>query len=161
MSFADWLRVFRSVHGEARKGTLSGDALREYREARNELARALLAAQRVALEPGVQPRRTLRAARALQADVAFFDGTLRTATRSISSGGFSAVLAKAPKVGDEVKVTLRLPGGAPLQCDARVVEAKAQAGSALVSFRWVGIQDEDAERLEDVVFDAVLEQLQG
>ncbi len=161
MSFADWLRVFRSVHAEARRGALSPEALREYREARNELARALLAAQHVALEPGVQPRRTLRAARALQADLAFFDGTLRIATRSISSGGFAAMLAKAPKLGEEVRVTLRLPGEAPLQCDARVVETKAQAGSALVSFQWAGIQDEDAERLESVVFDAVLEQLQG
>ena len=161
MSFADWLRVFRSIHAEARRGALSGDALREYREARDELARALLAAQRVALEPGVPPRRTLRAARALQADLAFFDGTLRIATRSISSGGFAAVLAKPQKVGEEVKVTLRLPGEEPLQCAARVVEAKAQAGSALVSFRFVGLAEEDAERLETLVFDGVLEQLQG
>lgn len=161
MSFADWLRVFRSVHAEARRGALSAEALREYREARNELARALLAAQHVALEPGVQPRRSLRAARALQADLAFFDGNLRLPTRSLSSGGFAAMLAKAPKIGEEVQVTLRLPGDEPLQCAARVVESKPQAGSALVSFQWVGISEADAERLETLVFDAVLEQLQG
>jgi hypothetical protein len=161
MSFADWLRVFRSVHGEARRGALSAQSLAEYREARNELARALLAAQRVALEPGVQPRRTLRAARALQADLDFFDGTLRIATRTISSGGFSAVLAKPPKSGEEVKVTLRLPGEASLQCSAQVIDTKAQAGSVLVSFRWVGIPEADAERIETLVFDSVLEQLQG
>ncbi len=160
MSFADWLRVFRSVHAEARRGALSAESLAEYREARNELARALLSAQRVALEPGVQPRRTLRTARALQADLDFFDGALRTATRTISSGGFSAVLPKGPKMGEQLKVTLRLPGEEPLRCEAQVIETKVQPGSALVSFRWIGMPEPDVERLEMVVFDTVLEQLQ-
>lgn len=159
MSFAAWLAEFRKVHAEAKRGALAGAALTDYQEARNELARALLAAQHVALEPGMQPRRSLRAARALQADIAFFDGSVRVATRTISPGGFAAVLAKPQKTGEEVTVTLRLPGGEPIQCDASVVESKPQAGNAHVSFRWVGLSEADADRLEMAVFDAVLEQL--
>ena len=81
-----------------------------YQAARDELARALLAAQHVAIDSQRRPRRQLRAFRALQVDVAFFDGTLRATTRQLSSGGFSALLAHAPKVGEDVRVTLRLPG---------------------------------------------------
>jgi hypothetical protein len=159
MSLTDWLQEFRRVHLEAKRGALAGESLQAYREARNELARALLAAQHVTLEPGQQPRRSLRAARAIQADLAFFDGTLRVATRTISSGGFAAVLAKGPKVNEEVQVILRLPGGEPLQSLARVIESKQQAGNAQVSFVWVGMSEPDAERLEMLVFDTVLEQL--
>ncbi len=159
MSFAEWLVAFRKVHAEAKRGALAGPELAEYQEARNELARALLAAQHVALEPGMQPRRGLRAARALQADLGFFDGNLRVATRTVSSGGFAAMLAKGQRVGEEVKVTLRVPGGEPLQADARVVESKQQAGAAHVSFRFLALGEADMERLEMLVFDAVLEQL--
>lgn len=161
MSFAEWLKLFRKLHEEAKRGQLQGSSLAEYLEARNELARALLAAQHVALEPGLQPRQHLRAARAMQADLTFFDGTLRVVSRSFSSGGFAAALPKAQRPGEEVKVSLRLPGGEVLQAEARVVESKAQAGNAHVSFKFVGLPAADAERLEMLVFDAVLEQLQS
>jgi hypothetical protein len=159
MDFREWLTQFRQLHDAAKRGMLKSPSLADYHAARDELARALLAAQHVAIEPGHRPRRQLRALRALQVDVAFFDGTLRATTRQVSSGGFSALLAHAPKVGEEAKVTLRLPGTDPLQAGARVVETKPQAGNAHVSFQWVGLGEEDGERLEVFVFDAVLEEL--
>jgi hypothetical protein len=159
VSFEAWLAEFRKVHEEAKRGALKGEGLAEYLEARNELARALLAAQHVTLEPGMQPRQTLRAARALQADLTFFDGSLKVATRTLSAGGFAAVLPGPQRLGDELKVTLRVPGGEAVQCEARVVESKPQAGNAQVSFKFVGLSAADAERLEFLVFDAVLEQL--
>jgi hypothetical protein len=159
MDFRQWLAQFRHLHDAAKRGVLDGSSLADYHTARDELARALLAAQHVAIEPGQRPRRQLRALRALQVDVAFFDGTLRATTRQVSSGGFSALLAHAPKAGEEVKVTLRLPGTDPLQVAAQVVETKPQAGNAHVSFQWVGLGEEEVERLEVFVFDAVLEEL--
>lgn len=161
MSFAEWLKLFKTIHAQAKAGQLSGAALAEYHEARNELARALLAAQHVALEPGMQPRRHLRAARAVQTDLTFFDGSLRVVTRSLSPGGFAAVLPKPQKPGEEVRVALRLPGGEVMQAEARVVESKPQAGNAHVSFQFVRLPDAETEKLEMLVFDAVLEQLQG
>lgn len=161
MSFEEWLKAFRKLHDEARRGQLVGPALEEYHAARNELARALLAAQHVAIEPGMQPRQSLRAARAVQADLEFFDGTVRVVTRSLSTGGFAAMMAKPQRIGEEVKLTLRLPGGEPLQCQARVVDSKPQGGNAHVSFKWTGLGPAETERVEMLVFDAVLDQLKG
>lgn len=161
MDLGSWLNEFRALHDEKKRGSLTGQRLSDYYAARDELARALLAAQRVAIEPGQQPRRALRVSRALQADVAFFDGTVRVLTRSLSSGGFAALLARSPKVDDEVKVTLRIAGGEPLISSARVVDLKQQGGSVQVSFRWVDLSDSDLERLETLVFDTVLEQLKS
>jgi hypothetical protein len=161
MALSDWLKEFRTSHEEAKRGTLTGQRLSEYYAARDELARALLGAQRVAIDPGQTPRRALRVSRALQAEVAFFDGSIRVVTQSISSGGFAATLARPPKPGEEVKVTLRMHGGEPVQAHARVVDVKAQPGSVKVSFAWVGLSDAEVERIEMFVFDAVLEHLQS
>ncbi len=158
MDLNAWLKEFRILHDEKKRGALDGERLSEYHAARDELARALLAAQHIAVEAGQQPRRTLRVSRALQADVALLDGSVRVLTRSLSSGGFAALLPRAPKVGDEVEVTLRMPGEQPVDSRARVVEVKAQPGSAHVSFRWVGLSESDIERLETLVFDTVLAQ---
>jgi len=162
MDLSAWLKEFRTLHEEANRGALGGCQLSAYRGARNELARALLAAQRLAIDPGREPRSVLPASRVLQAQITFFDGTVRAATRSFSSGGFAALLAQAPKTKEEVAVVLRLPGGEPFQARARVVEVKAKAGSAAhVSFAWVGLSDAELERIELLVFDTVLEHLQA
>ena len=160
MSLAEWLKEFRGLHEQARLGALSGPALREYCECRNNLARALLSAQHIAIAAGEQPRRCLGAARVLQADLAFLTGTLRTATRSISSSGFSTVLEHSPRIGEEVGALVRMPGGEPIQARARVVGSTMQMGSAVVAFEWVTLSAEKRERLEIFVFDTVLEQLQ-
>jgi len=160
MALSDWLKEFRAVHAEAKRGGLSAERLAEYHAARDELARALLSAQHVALEPGQKPRRALRVSHALPAEIGFFDRTVKVATRSVSSGGFASLLARPPKVGEEVKVTLRMPGGEVIQAAARVVEVKSQTGSAHVSFAWLALSEAEVERIELFVFDAVLEQLQ-
>ena len=172
MDFREWLTQFRHLHDAARRGVLDGSSLVDYHAARDETpprlpgspgepARALLAAQHVAIDPGQRPRRQLRAFKALQVDVRFFDGTLRATTRQVSSGGFSALLAHAPKAGEELKVSLRLPGTDPFQVGARVVETKPQAGNALVSFGWVGLGADEVERLDVFVFDAILDDLKA
>ena len=160
MGFADWLRQFRALHERAKAGALKGADLTAYRSGRDELARALLAAQRLSLPAGVRPRQALRVPRALQADLQFPDGDVRAMTVDVSAGGFGALLARPPKVGEELKVTLRIPGGEPLRSDARVIEVRAQVGNARASFQLVGLEEADAERLELLVFDAVLAQLQ-
>ena len=69
------------------------------------------------------------------------------------------LFARPQRQGEEVKVSLRLPAGEPLQCEATVIESKPQAGNAHVSFRFRGVSEADVERIETLVFDAVLEQL--
>ncbi|GEJ57163.1 PilZ domain-containing protein [Anaeromyxobacter diazotrophicus] len=162
MSFADWLREFRALHEKSKQGALRAGELAAYRAGRDELARAFLAAQRMALPAGVLPRHALRVPRALQVDLEFMDGTVRAMTVDVSAGGFGALLAKPPRVGEELKVSLRVPGGGePLKAEARVVDVKSQVGTARASFQLGRLEEADAERLETLVFDAVLERLQG
>jgi hypothetical protein len=161
MSLADWLKAFRDYHTKAKKGELQGRELTAYHAARDELARALLAAQHVALQAGQRPRRVLRVARALQADIEFHDGTERAMTLNVSAGGFSALFARPPRAGEEARVSLRIPGDEPLRGSARVLDVKSQVGSARACFAFVGLSEEDTERLERFVFDAVLSQIQG
>ncbi|HET8538276.1 MAG TPA: PilZ domain-containing protein [Anaeromyxobacter sp.] len=156
---AQWLLEFRQLHERARRGQLSQRELQVYRSGRDELARALLAAQRLTLRPGETPRRALRVARALQVDVDLGVARDRAVTIDLSTGGFSCLLAKAPPVGDEVGFSLRLPAAAPLAGRARVTDVKVLPGNVRVSFHFANQTDADKERLELFVFDTVLGQL--
>jgi PilZ domain-containing protein len=157
----EWLLEFRRAHEKARGGQLGEAELKAYRAGRDELARALLAAQRLTLRPGETPRRALRVARALQVDLDLVTSRERAVTIDLSTGGFSCLLAKAPPVGDEVGFSLRLPATEPLAGKARVQDVKVLSGNVRVSFQFVGQEEPDRERLETFVFDTVLAQLQG
>ncbi len=117
---SEWLLTFRQLHEKARRGQLAERELQAYRAGRDELARALLAAQRLALRPGEVPRRALRVARALQVDLDLGTSRERAVTLDISTGGFSCLLAKAPPIGDEVGFSLRLPAAEALAGRARI-----------------------------------------
>src|SRR5512143_2935873 len=105
----EWLLEFRRAHERARSGQLGEAELEVYRAGRDELARALLAAQRLTLRPGETPRRALRVARALQVDLDLVTSRERAVTIDLSTGGFSCLLAKGPPLGDEVGFSMRLP----------------------------------------------------
>jgi hypothetical protein len=161
MSFSDWIRQFRVLHAEAVKGTLTPQELETYRSACDEFARALMGAQRVALKPGEVPRHTLRIARAVQVEL---DSPLiqaRVSTIDIGVGGFSATLAKAPKIGDEMSCKMKLPGGDPVETTALVVELKPAPGSVRVSFSFKKLGDGSKARLETLVIESALAQIAG
>jgi hypothetical protein len=159
MSLADWLAKFRDLHERAAADKLSAPEWVTYREGREELARALLAAQRLSLKPGQTPRQALRVARALQVDLEWPKGQVRTLTMDLSVGGFAALLAKAPAATDEVKFTLRLPGGSDLSGAARVADIRVQPANVRVALAFQDLPEADRDRLELVVFDTVLQQL--
>jgi len=159
MSLKDWLAHFKAQHDHARAGDLPPDGWAAYRAGREELARALLAAQRASLRPGETPRQALRVARALQADLEWTTDKVRAVTLDISTGGFAVLLAKAPPAAEEVKVQLRIPGGEQLAAQARVAGAQAQATAVRVAFAFQRISEADREKLEFLVFDTVLAQL--
>jgi hypothetical protein len=158
-SLAQWLLDFRALHEKARKGQLrEADAVR-YRTGRDELARALLGAQRLQLKPGETPRRALRVARALQADLDLPTSQVRSVTIDISTGGFSCLLSRTPPLGDELGFTLRLPGLEPLSGKARVQDVKPREGNVRVAFMFTSLSEAERERMELFVFDTVLAQL--
>lgn len=156
---SEWLAAFRDLHERARRGSLTPGELAAYRTGRDELARALLAAQRLTLKSGETPRQALRVARALQVELDLPTSREKTVTIDLSTGGFSALLAKAPPLGDDLGVALRLPAAEPLVCRARVTDANSQAGHVRVAARFVELPAADRERLELFVFDTVLAQL--
>ncbi len=161
MSLADWLAAFRELHEKAHRGELAPRERVVYRAGRDELARALLAAQRLTLKPGEIPRQALRVARALQVDLETTTSRLRAMTIDLSVGGFGTLLAKAPPSDEDVKYALRLPSAEPLEGVAHVVEAKAQPGNVRVCFAFKDISEADRERLELLIFDTVLAQITG
>jgi hypothetical protein len=83
----------------------------------------------------------------------------RVMTLNICCGGFAALLAKTPRPDDEMKCTVRLPGGERIETAAKAVGSKPQGGSTNVSFAFGKLADADRERLEMLVFDIALEQL--
>ena len=159
MGLKEWLVQFKAAHEKARSGALAGEELASYRAGRDELARALLGAQKASLRAGETPRQVLRVARALQADLEWSVDRVRAVTQDLSTGGFSALLAKAPPTDEEVKVQLRLPAMDPVAGKARVVGAQVMPAAVRVSFAFVGLGQSERERLEFVVFDTVLQQI--
>lgn len=161
MSLGEWLSTFREMHEKARRKQLSPADLGTYRKGRDELAYALLAAQRLTLKPGETPRRALRVARAMQVDLDLLTARERAITIDVSTGGFSCLLAKAPPLGDEVGISMRIPASEPLVCRARIADVKPQSGNVRVAFQFLALSEDDRERLELFVFDTVLAQLSG
>jgi c-di-GMP-binding flagellar brake protein YcgR len=160
MRLAQWLTDFRKLHAKARGGALDGPERTSYLAAREELARALLAAQHVQAKRGQPARAALRVARAVQAELSFAtSGKVRALTLDLSVGGFGALLAHAPATGEKVRFSLRLPGGVFVEGAARAVGVAPNAGSARVAFAFEGLSPEDLEQIELLVFDTVLEQM--
>jgi hypothetical protein len=159
MSLAQWLATFREMHERARRGALDARDLAIYKAGRDELARALLAAQRLTLKPGETPRQALRVARALQVDLDLLTSRERAITLDLSTGGFACLLAKGPPIGDEIGFTMRMPAAEPLSGRARVADVKPHAGNVRAAFQFLNLSAEEKERLEAFVFDTVLAQL--
>jgi len=159
MSFSDWIRQFRALHAEAKKGALSAAELETYRAACDEFARALMAAQRATLKPGEVPRHALRIARAVQVELESPVTIAKVTTIDLGVGGFSATLAKAPKVGDDMACKMKLPGGDPLETTVVVLDLKPQPGSVRVSFAFRKLVDGPKARIEELVIETALSQL--
>jgi len=158
--FPERVRALADGHARAKRNELRGLGLSTYHAERGDLVRTLLAAQ--PLREGQQPRRSLRVDCAFQASLRFRDETTRATTLNISTGGFALRLKRAPDVGSEAKVALRIPWGEAVYGDARVANLQQAAdGSARVGYQFVAIEATAARRLELAIFDALIERLQG
>jgi hypothetical protein len=160
MGLADWLRVFRALHEKAKKGELAGTDAEDYRAGCDELARALIAAQKLTLRPGEAPRHVLRVARALQVNLETKVSSVRATTIDVSVAGFSVLLGKPPPP-DEQTATLRVPGGDPVVAAVLPGESKQQPGNVRVAFLFQKLPEPARQRLEVLVIDTALSQLAG
>lgn len=160
MSLADWLRMFRSLHERAKKGELQGVDAEDYRAGCDELARALIAAQKLSLKPGEAPRHVLRVARALQVNLETRTSSVRATTIDVSVAGFSVLLGKVPP-NEEQTATLRVPGEDPVVATVIPGEWKQQPGTVRVAFLFQKLPDAARRRMETLVIDTALSQLAG
>jgi hypothetical protein len=159
MGLREWLVTFRILHEGARRGKLSAQDRSAYAAQREELARALVAFQRLSLQPGQTPRQAVRVARAIPVDLIVAGESMRAVTRDISIGGFSAILDRTLPAGDEVGYSLRIQGPSPIVGEARIVDVKSIGGRIRGSFALLSLSAEDRERLEMFIFDMVLASL--
>jgi len=160
MSANAWFNEFRVLHEKARKKTLNDSEKKLYLEAREQFARALTAAQGLTLKPGESARQAFRVAQAMQVELNFASGTVRSLTQDLSRGGFSVTIAQNPDPKELVGFSLRMPGGLdPLLGRAKAVSAKKQPGTYRVSFAFEPLSEAEQERLELVMFDAALARL--
>lgn len=159
MSFSDWIRQFRALHAEAKKGSLSPEELQTYRAACDEFARALMGAQRLTVKAGEVPRHALRIARAVQVELETAVNAAKLTTIDLGVGGFSATMAKAPAIGEEHACKMKLPGGDPIETTVVVVELKPQPGAVRVSFGFKKLGEESKSRIEALVIETALSQI--
>jgi hypothetical protein len=159
MSVSDWIRQFRALHAESKKGTLTPEELQAYRGACDEFARALMGAQKQVPRPGEPPRYGLRVARAVQVELESAVTQARVSTVDLGATGFSAILAKAPKVGDAFEGKVKLPGGDPVEVALTVSDLKIQPGSVRVTFAFGKLPDATRERIAELVIDTALSQI--
>jgi hypothetical protein len=145
------------LHEKARRGPLQPEEVEAYREAREDLAAMLVAAQRLNLNPGQAAREAMRVARILPLELELESGPARGETLDISTGGFSSVLQRALQPDQTIGFTLQLRSG-PLQGRARVASISQQGASIRISFRLEGASPAAVELLATEVMDAALEQ---
>jgi PilZ domain len=160
MTLQDWMQNFRGLHERAKNGQLEERDLERYHEAREELAQALVGAQKITLKPGELARQVLRVPKAMQVDIGVPGGRQRAMTLDISATGFSAMLGVGPPVGERHQVALKMPQGAPpIEGEAIVMGQKRQGGTHRVSYELKNLVPEESERLLFLVFDAALDAL--
>lgn len=159
MGISDWLRVFRTLHERAKTGGLAGEDADAYRAGCDELARALMAAQRLTAKPGEAPRHALRVARAVQVDLESATWKVRATTAELGVGGFTALLAKQPPANEELRCAMKIPGGAALEASIVAGEMKQQPGSVRASFAFARLSDAQRAALELLVIDTALSQI--
>src|ERR1700716_3427493 len=125
MRLRAWIAGFRWLHQKARQEPLTAEEAEAYREAREDMAAMLLAAQRLALTPGEIARAALRVVRQLPVSLQLSSGKVGAEALDISMGGFSTVLDRSFPPGEIATFSLLLADG-PLTGRARVASAHEQ-----------------------------------
>jgi hypothetical protein len=162
MGLQQFVVELSALHEKAKKGQLSPSERMEYERDRDELATALVNAQRIALKPGEMPRRALRVGRVLSLEITAGTVITKTITLEVSSGGFSVNTSTIPAAwNNPVSFRLKLPDGREIKGTAQLVNSQQQPTHTRVGFSITQIPDEEREALTRVVFDDVLGKLGG
>jgi hypothetical protein len=159
MQMTEWIREFSALHAQAKAGTISADDRAVYLRAREELAEAMLLAQRLNMGAGQVARRSLRVAQALPVELELATGKVGAVTLDVSAGGFSTLVSEAPEKGERIVFKLKLGRSLePISGGAKVVNVVPHKGSLRVGFMFEEMAASDKDRLELVIVDKILDQ---
>jgi len=163
MDFAKWVAEFRVAHQKNRKGELRPEERERYLADRNELARAVLANQRVSMRAGQQPRSLLKATRVIPVELEVAGRLRPLMTIDLSAEGFSALTGEAPTADRPLSFVLKVPGGSePVTGEVTCVQALKQVGNYRSQFKFEASVGSGArERVEQFVFDDLLDHLKS
>jgi len=122
--------------------------------------RVALAAQGATF-PGAPKRESMRVALALRVDVTFTDVAPQSVTTvDVGPQGFSALLAFGAGIGALAQLSIRVPGGLePVVGKCRVVGAMKHGGLQRLSFAFEPLDPGSRDRLEQTLFDFLIQRL--
>ncbi len=154
MDPSEWMNAFRVAHERSKMGGLNSSEKEKYVGMREELARSLVAAQRLTVPEGAPARRFFRVSQAFALEL---DNVSRTLTKDISRSGFSAMVPSSFKEGQRVSFKLTLGREQdPVTGQATIVAAPKVGAMVRASFSLETLAETEADRLETALFDAVL-----
>ena len=161
MGIREWLTEFKALHERARANELTETERESYIQSREELARTILATQKIGLKPGQRARDSVRVQASLQIELTISRGTpISATTLDVSTGGFATTLGYGPLLVEPAFVRLWFSGRPrPLELKAMVCGVKRLSAGHRVSFMFDDISEEARETLNFLVFDTVLASL--
>jgi hypothetical protein len=159
-SLGEWVVALRDLHQRARQGKLPADELRRYREERETLARAILAAQRLRASPGAKGRQSLRVAREMRVELVVDGQRIEAKTLDLGAGGFAVLLSGPPRAGQIAKFSLELEKGTTVAGQAQVVSLQRKGKPYRVAFRFEPLTGDDNELIALAIFDTALAGIQ-
>ena len=163
MDFAKWVQEFKVAHQKIAKGELGPTERERHLADRNELARAVLANQKVQLRAGQQPRQLLRSTRVLPVEVEVGGRMRPLMTLELSVEGFSALTGDAPVPDKPLQFVLRLPNvREPVAGEVTCLQSVKQTGNFRSQFKFAPSVGEVArEQVEHFVFGDLLDHLKS
>lgn len=159
MGLAEFVTALQHLHEKAKKGQLTGNEQSDYDAGRNQLATAMLAAQKITVPQGGKSRDYLRAPKMIGVDLQVPGGKFNVVTVEVWPRGFAALVAEGLPLNQPVKAQMKLRTGLAVECEATPFEAKRQASNFKVSFNLTHVADADVEQVALIVYDEILAKL--
>src|SRR5262249_19814133 len=154
-SLAEWVKDFRFLHAQAKKGKLDSRDRARYAQDREILSKALLIAQRLAIRPGKTPRQTLRVGLELPVALVGNGRSEESTTLDLGVGGFPILVDKPMSVMQRYQFALTMSEGL-VRGRVRVVNVQRKGKPFRVAFAFEELPASDSERIGTEAFDAAL-----
>jgi hypothetical protein len=160
MGLTNFLDDLRGLHGKVTEGTASVEEQQSYQKGREDLALAILLAEKMQLKQKERARRSLRTPHECPVELRAGSSAAMGETIELSAFGFSMVLdTTAPEWRGPVAFRISLPKGGDVSGEARMAGKNPPATRSREGFAITEISDAGREALANVVFEDLLSEL--